>query len=49
VDYSALTDEEIIARLRGGEGWAMSVLYDGYARLVFSLALKILNDRSRGG
>lgn len=46
VDYSALKDEEIIARVRSGEGWAMSVLYDRYARLVFSLSLKILNDRS---
>ncbi len=45
MDYSALKDEEIIARLRDGESWAMSVLYDRYARLVFSLALKILNDR----
>ena len=45
MDYSALTDEEIIARLKNDESWAMSVLYDRYARLVFSLALKILNDR----
>jgi len=45
VDYSALADEEIIAKLRAGEGWAMSVLYDRYARLVFSLSLRILNDR----
>ncbi len=45
MDYSALKDDEIIARLRAGEGWAMAVLYDRYARLVFSLALKILNDR----
>ncbi len=45
MDYAALADEEIIARLRAGESWAMSVLYDRYARLVFSLALKILNDR----
>ena len=44
MDYNALADEEIIARLRDGESWAMSVLYDRYARLVFSLALKILND-----
>lgn len=29
-----------------GEGWAMTALYDRYARLVFSLALRILNDRS---
>jgi RNA polymerase sigma-70 factor, ECF subfamily len=45
VDYSALKDDEVIARLTAGEGWAMSVLYDRYARLVFSLSLRILNDR----
>lgn len=45
MDYSALPDEEIIVRLKDGEGWAMSVLYDRYGRLVFSLAFKILNDR----
>lgn len=45
MDYSALSDEEILARLKDGESWAMSVLYDRYARLVFSLALKILGDR----
>lgn len=45
VDHSVLTDEEIVVRLRAGESWAMSILYDRYARLVFSLALKILNDR----
>jgi RNA polymerase sigma-70 factor (ECF subfamily) len=45
VDYSALADDEIIVRLRAGESWAMSVLYDRYGRLVFSLAFRILNDR----
>ncbi len=45
MDYNALADEEIIARLKAGDSWAMSVLYDRYARLVFSLSLKILNDR----
>ncbi len=28
------------------ESWALAELYDRYARLVFSLALKVLNDRS---
>lgn len=40
------TDDELIVALRKGESWAMSALYDRYARLVFSLALRILNDRS---
>ncbi len=46
MDYSALTDEQVLEHLREGESWAMAVLYDRYARLVFSLALKILNDRA---
>ncbi|OGO38281.1 MAG: hypothetical protein A2Z03_08600 [Chloroflexi bacterium RBG_16_56_8] len=46
IQYSALKDEEIITHLCAGEGWAMEVLYDRYDRLVFSLALKILRDRS---
>ena len=40
------TDDQLIGALRQGESWAMSVLYDRYARLVFSLTLRILNDRS---
>jgi hypothetical protein len=39
VDYTTLTDEQVIERLVKGESWAMAVLYDRYARLVFSLAL----------
>lgn len=46
MNYSALADEEILVHLRAGESWAMAALYDRYARLVFSLALKILNDRA---
>ncbi len=42
----ALTDEELIALVVHNESWALAELYDRYARLVFSLALKILNDRS---
>ena len=40
------TDDQLISALRQGEGWAMTALYDRYARLVFSLSLRILNDRS---
>ncbi len=46
MDYSTLTDEQVLKRLAKGESWAMAVLYDRYARLVFSLALRILNDRA---
>lgn len=40
------TDEQLMQALTRGESWAMTALYDRYGRLVFSLALKILNDRS---
>ena len=40
------TDDQLISALRQGEGWAMTALYDRYVRLVFSLALRILNDRA---
>ncbi|MBI3914102.1 MAG: sigma-70 family RNA polymerase sigma factor [Chloroflexi bacterium] len=42
----ALEDAELLMQLRRGEGRAMAMLYDRYARLVFSLAVKILNDRA---
>jgi RNA polymerase sigma-70 factor, ECF subfamily len=45
MNCAALRDEELVAQVRVGESWAMSVLYDRYARLVFSLALAILQDR----
>ncbi len=41
-----MTDEEIVALIARNESWALAELYDRYARLVFSLALQILNDRS---
>jgi RNA polymerase sigma-70 factor (ECF subfamily) len=42
---AAYTDEQLVRALTRGEAWAMAALYDRYARLVYSLALKILNDR----
>ncbi len=43
-----VTDEELVALVARNESWALAELYDRYARLVFSLALQILNDRSAG-
>lgn len=43
---AANTDEQLVRALTRGEAWAMTAIYDRYGRLVFSLALKILNDRS---
>lgn len=41
-----LTDAQLLALIGRGENWAFSEIYDRYARLVFSFAVKILNDRS---
>ena len=40
------TDEQLMLALTRGEAWAMTALYDRYGRLVYSLTLKILNDRA---
>ena len=45
-DQQVLTDEQLLALIVRGENWALSEIYDRYTRLVFSLALKILNDRA---
>jgi RNA polymerase sigma-70 factor (ECF subfamily) len=41
-----LTDEQLVELVARDESWALAELYDRYVRLVFSLALKVLNDRS---
>jgi RNA polymerase sigma-70 factor (ECF subfamily) len=46
MNHSALDDAEIIGQLQAGESRAMSALYDRYAQLVFSLAVRILGDQS---
>jgi RNA polymerase sigma-70 factor (ECF subfamily) len=45
MNYNGVEDAEIILQIRAGEPRAMSILYDRYAQLVFSLALKILGDQ----
>ncbi len=41
-----LSDEQLIAWVARGEDRALAELYDRYVRLVFSLALQVLNDRA---
>lgn len=41
-----LTDGELLTRIAAGEVAAFEVLYDRYARLVFSLCLRLLGDRT---
>ena len=43
---SVYTDEQLVVALTRGETWAMTAIYDRYARLVYSLALRMLNDRA---
>ncbi len=45
-DRQVLTDAQLLALIVRGENWALSEIYNRYTRLVFSLALKILNDRA---
>lgn len=39
-----LTDEQLVVLVARDESWALAELYDRYVRLVFSLAIKVLND-----
>ena len=40
------TDAQLLALIGRGENWALSEIHARYARLVFSIALKSLNDRA---
>jgi RNA polymerase sigma-70 factor (ECF subfamily) len=44
-DQRVPTDAQLLALIVRGDNWALSEIYDRYSRLVFSLALRILNDR----
>src|SRR5437899_2528197 len=44
VDCTKLRDEQLVARLRGRNVAAFEVLYDRYARLVFSVAYRVVGD-----
>lgn len=41
-----LTDEQLIAAICAGAGWAMDVLYERYARSAYGLAYRMLHDVS---
>jgi RNA polymerase sigma-70 factor (ECF subfamily) len=40
------TDAQLLALIGRGENWALSEIHARYARLVFSIALKALNDQA---
>jgi RNA polymerase sigma-70 factor, ECF subfamily len=44
VELRRLSDEQLMARLREGQGDALAALFDRYERLVLSIALKIVRD-----
>lgn len=43
--YADATDEALMAGVRAADGRAVAALYDKYSGLVFSLGLRMLNDR----
>jgi RNA polymerase sigma-70 factor (ECF subfamily) len=46
VDLTKASDAELIARVSEGDARALEVLYDRYARVVYSFALRIVGDPS---
>ncbi|MBI3536234.1 MAG: sigma-70 family RNA polymerase sigma factor [Chloroflexi bacterium] len=46
MNNSTPSDVELILLVARNEAWALAEIYNRYARLVFSLAVRILNDRA---
>jgi len=44
IQLNGLPDEQVLARLKEGDGDALAVLFRRYQRLVFSIAMKVLRD-----
>lgn len=47
MDPASLSDEELLARTHGQDQAALGALYDRYSRLVYSVALHILQDQGQ--
>ncbi len=45
VDYTPLLDEELAARIAQGDREALGLVYDRYARVVFSVSLRLIGER----
>jgi RNA polymerase sigma-70 factor, ECF subfamily len=46
IESSSLTDEHLLHAIVNGQSAALGILYDRYGRLVFSLAINIINNAS---
>ena len=46
IDKHIFTDAQLLTFIGRGENWALSEIYQRYARLVFSIAFKTLNDQA---
>jgi len=46
IDKRIFTDAQLLALIGRGENWALSEIHARYVRLVFSIALKILNEQA---
>jgi RNA polymerase sigma-70 factor (ECF subfamily) len=46
IDFSPVSDEGLLKAVVNGQSSALGALYDRYGRLVFSLAVNIINDAS---
>ena len=46
MDYTPLQDQDLAARIALGDREALGLIYDRYARLVFSVSLRLLSDRT---
>jgi RNA polymerase sigma-70 factor (ECF subfamily) len=46
-DRSQVTDSVLVARIRGGDEDAVAALHDRYAPIVYSVALRVLNDTTQ--
>jgi RNA polymerase sigma-70 factor (ECF subfamily) len=44
-ERAAVSDEELLARVKAGDEDAVGILFDRYARLFLVIALRILRDR----
>ncbi len=45
MEYTPLPDEDLVARIARGDREALGLIYDRYARVIFSVSVRLLGDR----